>query len=451
MNLNEKELSEFWEKLNRIDNINKITKEFQGSNWYNELSYMSRYDLTHTFSRNSISLLDDTLQKLLNKEVVDIKEYVLRIVIKYLVFKFDKHIVLEVFNFILLKYDIKFISKEISSLVYDKDEKEYKYNEEPIYKYPLFYLELLFEKDKIDKEFRKELIRKNNEVCIPSFNKYFDQFKSEFGYSYISPNKNNDSSNYGSFLDSIKCVLEDNGIDYDYSIPNTPQIGLESKRKQIWEKIHGEGYFSWVYFLDYTNTPKVSKIIKDLLNPQLLDIFIELKIKCEIKRFFLLGGITIEHLLFDYVYKYGFNYYKKHCSPQKWDDYQRSLMSHYDGTYGSLNSCEIKLSSKYLDDNNKEYNIVLVGYNPNEKTEEFINLPNFNTPFPDNIQIHELITDKELYYQYINSYREPENHIRQLLGLPNIGEGWVSETKLFYLSKKSFTIIEYYNMVNQFG
>ena len=46
--------------------------------------------------------------------------------------------------------------------------------------------------------------------------------------------------------------------------------------------------------------------------------------------------------------------------------------------------------------------------------------------------------DKELYYQYINSYREPENHIRQLLGLPNIGEGWVSETKLFYLIKEKF-------------
>jgi hypothetical protein len=444
MNLNEKELSEFWEKLNRIDNINKITKEFQGSTWYNELSQMSWYSLTHTFSKNSIFLLDDTLQKLLNKEVVEIDEYVLRIVIKYLVFKFDKNIVLEVFQFILLNYDNKFISEEISSLVYDENEFDQNYDEEPIYKSPIFYLELLFEKDKIDKEFRKELIRKNEEVCIPSFNKYFDQFKREFGYTYVSPNNNNDSSNYGSFLDEIKHVLEDNGIDYDYTIPNTPHIGLESKRKEIWENLHGEGYYSNVYFLDRTDyTPKVTKVLKDLLTPTLLDLFIELKIKSEIKRFFLLGGITIEHLFYDNVFKYGFNFYQKHCSPQKWEDYQRELSYHFDGIYGIYNRYSNKFFSKYRLETNgvlKEYEIVLVGCNSdrtdmNTKYNEFIF---FNTPYPDNIQIHELISDKELYYQYINSYREPENHIRQLLGLPNIGEGWVSETKLFYLIKEKF-------------
>lgn len=443
MNLDEK-MSEFLENFNRIDNINKIVKEFQGSNWYNELRYMSWYGLTHTFSRNSISLLDDTILKLSNKEVVELKENVLRIVIKYLVFKFDKNIVSNVFQFILLNYDNKFILEEISSLVFDENEVEYKYGEETIYNSPSYYLDLLFEKDRKDKEFRKELIRKNNEVCIPSFNKYFDQFKSEFGYNYLSPNKNNDSSNYGSFLDEIKSVLEDNGIDYDYTIPNTPHIGLESKRKEIWEKLHGEGYYSNVFFLDRTDyTPKVTKVLKDLLTPTLLDLFIELKIKSEIKRFFLLGGITIEHLFYDNVFKYGFNFYQKHCSPQKWDDYQRELSYHFDGIYGIYNRYSNKFFSKYRLETNgvlKEYEIVLVGCNSdrtdiNTKYNEFIF---FNTPYPDNIQIHELITDKELYYQYINSYREPENHIRQLLGLPNIGEGWVSETKLFYLIKEKF-------------
>ena len=204
MKLNEKELKDFWENLNRIDNINKITKEFNSFN--DREKYMSWYDFQNCFSKISISLLDDTLQKLLNKEVVEIKEYVLRIVIKYLVFKFDKNIVEDVFGFILLNYDINFITEEIESLVYDENEIEYEYPEDPTYKHPLFYLELLFEKDRKDKEFRKELIRQNNEVCIPSFNKYFNQFKSEYGYTYISPNKINDSSNYGSFLDSIKNI-----------------------------------------------------------------------------------------------------------------------------------------------------------------------------------------------------------------------------------------------------
>ena len=163
-------------------------------------------DLTR-FMRN-LNDATTNLQKLLNKEVVEIKEYVLRIVIKYLVFKFDKSIVEEIFGFILLNYDINFITEEIESLVYDENEIEYEYPEDPIYKHPLFYLDLLFEKDRKDKEFRKELIRQNNEVCIPSFNKYFNQFKNEFGYTYISPNKNNDSSNYGSFLDGINMSLK---------------------------------------------------------------------------------------------------------------------------------------------------------------------------------------------------------------------------------------------------
>ena len=103
MKLNEKELLELFEKIKRIDNINKIVREFQGVNWTSDIRHNSWYSLTHTFSKNSISLLDDTLQKFLNKEFVEIEEYVLRIVIKYLVFKFDKSIVEEIFGFILLK------------------------------------------------------------------------------------------------------------------------------------------------------------------------------------------------------------------------------------------------------------------------------------------------------------------------------------------------------------
>ena len=163
MKLNEKELLELFEKIKRIDNINKIVREFQGVNWTSDIRHNSWYSLTHTFSKNSISLLDDTLQKFLNKEFVEIEEYVLRIVIKYLVFKFDKSIVEEIFGFILLNYDINFITEEIESLVYDENEIEYEYPEDPIYKHPLFYLDLLFEKDRKDKEFRKELIRQNNE------------------------------------------------------------------------------------------------------------------------------------------------------------------------------------------------------------------------------------------------------------------------------------------------
>ena len=105
----------------------------------------------------------------------------------------------------------------------------------------------------------------------------------------------------------------------------------------------------------------------------------------------------------------------------------------YTDTYLSPN-----LYSTYTKSINKHNFSAMVGYLLGIENFVFNEFIFFNTPYPDNIQIHELIMDKELYYQYINSYREPENHIRELLGLPNIGEGWVSETKLFYLIKEKF-------------
>ena len=96
----------------------------------------------------------------------------------------------------------------------------------------------------------------------------------------------------------------------------------------MWEKVLGPGYSSDVYYLDFSShlIPKVSKVIRDLITPELRELYIELKIKYEIKRFFLLGGITLKHLLTDHMYKYGFNYSQKHCSPETWHFYFWTLL-----------------------------------------------------------------------------------------------------------------------------
>ena len=54
------------------------------------------------------------------------------------------------------------------------------------------------------------------------------------------------------------------------------------------------------------------------------------------------------------------------------------------------------------------------------------------------LDIKDVITDEKLIQEYLASYNEPENEIRAMFGLPKIGEGWISETNLFYEIKKHF-------------
>ena len=75
----------------------------------------------------------------------------------------------------------------------------------------------------------------------------------------------------------------------------------------------------------------------------------------------------------------------------------------------------------------------------------FNKLFHFTPSHFDNIQYHKIIPT-HLFNDFIDTYRDPENEIRIELGLPKIGEGWISETKLFYLIKerfKNFRVIQH--------
>jgi hypothetical protein len=458
-----------------MNEVNDIGKDFQGVHWRQELIYMSWVDLRYSLKKKSIDLLNETIQKLFDKEKIEIDEYVFRILVKYLTFSYEKNEVLHVFDFIHVNYDIKFINKQLSSLVFENELIAYKSEKGDSNHTYLDYLEIIYRNEKKFKNIHENNVRIDREVCRPSFEKYMEIYKKEYGYTYISPNKTSDSSNYGIFLDTIKKDLQKQGIHYDLELPD-PDIGFESTKRKMWEEIHGEGYSSFTYFLDGSFgliTPKVSKIIRDLLTPELLDLYVELKIKYEIKRFFLLGGITLEHLMTDNIYKYGFNYCQKHCSPNSWHFYLWTILvreeerrikngepkfyefSHYSNLV--INQDEINENIKYLislnplftnhtfiHEGNHELELCSINL---QKIKEFKfgglvnridNFIGFRTPHFDNVQIHELITDKKRYYEYLDSFRGPENEIREILGLPKIGEGWISETKLFYLVKEKF-------------
>ena len=332
--------------------------------------------------------------------------------------------------------------------------------------------------------FNRDVEKIHEEICIPSFNKYYKIYKEKIGHNYESPNINENSTNYGFLFDSINSHLKLNNYEYDCRFPNTPYIGMWLNKSHI---NGNHQYFNetliikskTLFFLDSSDkTPKVSRVVKDLFNSELHKKYIEYKIENDIKRFFLFGGIEVLEYMIDNVYNSGFNFIKNHVSDEKWEYLYDYFLRCYNGESGRMTEFPIIFHSNLITKENKLISLPLVGLtnqlieNTSEKKlEEFINeskekgitlsdnsLKFFKNTFEsgyryhiervklfkflfwnefDNVQYHEIIP-KNLYNEFIDTFRNPENKIRDELGLPKIGEGWVKETKLFYLIKERF-------------
>jgi hypothetical protein len=62
----------------------------------------------------------------------------------------------------------------------------------------------------------------------------------------------------------------------------------------------------------------------------------------------------------------------------------------------------------------------------------------FAFPINFKLDLKDVFNDESLIHDYLETYNEPENEIRKMFGLPKIGEGWISETNLFYEIKTRF-------------
>jgi hypothetical protein len=70
---------------------------------------------------------------------------------------------------------------------------------------------------------------------------------------------------------------------------------------------------------------------------------------------------------------------------------------------------------------------------PTIETDPFVFPINFK------LDIKDVFNDETLIHEYLETFNEPENEIRKMFGLPKIGEGWISETNLFYEIKTHFS------------
>lgn len=184
---------------------------------------------------------------------------------------------------------------------------------------------------------------------------------------------------------------------------------------------------------------KLSKFLRADLTFEEQILFYKSEFESYLKRYYFLGKLDWELSVFLYVFINGFNAIKPHLSEDKWKYLLNELQLFYNGTYGIQNSswC-VKFHSKFTNLENVEKKVWLAGFS--DKSKPSMNfyygpLTFFNF---DNLDLTDFIIDKNLLSNYLDTYNEAENTIRKNRGLPLVGEGWISETKIFYLIKKHF-------------
>ena len=407
-----------------------------------EFPWKSWRDIRWYLTTDEIILILELSDKFNNNQFEELPETVFKIVLKYIVHSRTYQDCERIFEAIENHYK-SYLGSALKSLV--RNDLIELNKEKQLWV-------LLKEQEDQRNSYRNEQERIVTDVISKSYEKYYDLYSKQFGFTYQSPNFDT-KSNYGSFLNSIVNNFNVNGANFDLKQPWSKSY--QDYSNKIYQNRFGESDVQTVY------TPKVSKLIKDLLNTGLKDKYYELQIKYELKRFFLLGGITPEILLLDYVKSYGYEFLKKHLSELKWEEFGRDLECYLNGTYGIQNGWNDKYFAEYK--GKDVYLIGLIRENPEfhqnkeilkdnklmdfyqkfghdfevKRIKELYHSPILTTII-DDFQVHEFISDKEMYYEYIKSFAGPENEIRNILGFKEIGEGWVSETKLFYLIKEKF-------------
>ncbi len=184
---------------------------------------------------------------------------------------------------------------------------------------------------------------------------------------------------------------------------------------------------------------KLSKFLRVDLTFEEQILFYKSEFQAYIKRYYFLGKLDWELSVFLYVYIKGYNSIKSHLSDEKWKYLLNELESYYKGNYGiqKCNWC-VHFYSTLIDLENVEKKIWLAGFkDKSNPSTNFYYGPLTFFKF-DNLDLTEFIIDKNLLSNYLDTYNEAENAIRIRRGLPIVGEGWISETKIFYLIKKYF-------------
>lgn len=180
--------------------------------------------------------------------------------------------------------------------------------------------------------------------------------------------------------------------------------------------------------------------IRELIKDDLL-IFEEYYKECiysHMKRFFIRGRVSLDFLKIDLVYKHGFNKFLTSIKRYDLKQIDEDLNNFTEeGIYGLLDNAD--LYARYTNLASKDIKVQLLKFNDGIDRWSLQPPLSFNSTIYD-IKLNpiEYVMDNSFLDEYIESFNLPNNIVRELLGLPKIGEGWISETKLYYQLKAHF-------------
>lgn len=287
-----------------------------------------------------------------------------------------------------------------------------------------------------------------HEHCRNFFVENFDVLESEYSkkYStqypdlYVSSDYQNsnlfsfisESLNHG--INSDYIVYRDNDfIDYRLNYLNS-----KNWKDIVNEKSYLDSEYVWYYFRPTSIPVKIRELIVDKFD--LLEEFYTQSVKSHLKRFYIRGHVKEMWIYIDLLFKNGFNKYISQFNrfgPKSPAEVKSELLNYTEtGIYGLLKNAN--LYAPYIDDHGNKHDIQLLKF-------EFKHSPT-NEPILFNFLINDLnlsptqyLINKGLLDIYLEEENEPINLLRTRLGLPKVGEGWISETKLFYQLKDEFS------------
>jgi len=286
------------------------------------------------------------------------------------------------------------------------------------------------------------------EHCKSFFIKNFETLDYQFSnkYSVQYPDKYESSKYKDSTLFSYISETLKQSINSDYTVHRDKDfidfhlnyLNGKNWKDIIIEKNDMDYQYKWHYFRP-TNIPvKIRELIVDKFD--LLEEFYIQSIKSHLKQFYIRGHVKVMWIYFDLIYRNGFNKYISqfnHFGMKSQLDISSELLNYTEtGNYGLLKDAH--LYAPYIDNKGYEHKIQLLKF-------EFKNRPT-NSPILLNYLIYDLnlspshyLINKDLLDIYLEEQNEPINILRTRLGLPKIGEGWISETKLYYQIKDEFS------------
>lgn len=253
---------------------------------------------------------------------------------------------------------------------------------------------------------------------------YYDKYELEYGETIT---KWRNSPSIKNAINLIKGRLKQNDIRFDLS-EYLPNLRYRGKLYEI-ESID---------LISSFNRLDLSPQIRDILTEEQELWFYELSFKNYIHQYFLRGKFDWSLSLFLFVFINGYDAIEEQYSRKRWLNVINYLKNYINGTYQIHKSeCMLNFNASITFDDTFYKDVFLAGFTSNIRDPFHFTL--FNLRYiPDAVHFEKYLIDPKLLNIYLDSINNPENELRLNMGLPKIGEGWITETKLFNLIKNTF-------------